>query len=220
MAGGEHGEDLKKTSVRDERKSENNNPGRSRGTVGTDMHITRSQQCHSTRQNFAQAKRRRGRTKPKISANYIVGLTDGEGCFYALIKPPFNRNGGGIVQLSFFLKLREEDQGVLHDVRDALGCGSVYFQHETRANHAQCYRYTVSSHRDVIGRIIPFFQNHPLHTATKRASFRTFCAIAMLVKQGAHHTAKGIANIKMLKQQMNHRTRVVREIRSLRGNAK
>jgi len=150
------------------------------------------------------------RTKPKVSADYIVGLTDGEGCFYALIKPPFNKKGGALVQLNFFIKVQECDKKVLDKVCNTLGCGAVYFQAETRANHAQCYRYTVNSHKDIMNVIIPFFQKHPLHSHSKQKNFLLFCRIAKLVKRGVHHTSKGIGRIRQLKSKMNLRTRVVR----------
>lgn len=176
--------------------------------------ITRSQLRHSTSTLVE------GRTKPMISSDYIVGLTDGEGCFYVLIKPPFNKNGGAIVLLCFFIKLQEEDRELLEKVREKLRCGTVYYQHETRTNHAQCYRYTVISHRDILGKIIPFFTKHALQGNTKRKSFGLFCEIAKLVASGAHHTGTGLESIRELKAQMNHRTRVTREIRTLRGNMK
>lgn len=91
-----------------------------------------------------------GRTKPIISADYIVGLTDGEGCFYVLVRQPHNENGGSRAELHFYIKMQEEDRAILESVRETLRCGAVYFQHETRKNHTQCYRYTVSSHRDIL----------------------------------------------------------------------
>ncbi|OGE86184.1 MAG: hypothetical protein A3J48_00835 [Candidatus Doudnabacteria bacterium RIFCSPHIGHO2_02_FULL_46_11] len=160
------------------------------------------------------------RTKPIISADYITGLTDGEGCFYVLVRPPYNHSGGALVQLKFFIKMQAQDKKLLDEVQKFLGCGAVYFQHETRANHAQCYRYTVHSYRDIMGTIIPFFLEHALHTQSKQKSFAIFCKIAELVSKGEHHHQKGIELIKQLKSQMNHRTRVVRESRTLRGNAK
>ena len=141
-----------------------------------------------------------------VSADYIVGLTDGEGCFYVLIKMPYNKNGGARIELSFYIKVQQNDKGLLEKVRNALGCGAVYFQHETRANHAQCYRYTVNSHRDIIGTIIPFFRKHPLQGKSKRKSFEVFCAVAKLVEMGAHRTRRGLEHIRKYKAQMNHRT--------------
>ncbi len=145
-----------------------------------------------------------------ITAEYIVGLTDGEGCFYVLVKPPFNKNGGGLVQLNFHIKLQSEDKILLDKVKAFLNCGNVYYQNERRLNHVTCYRYTVNSHRDIIGRIIPFFRTHRLQSATKQRNFTYFCKIAELVGDGKHHSADGLEQIRELKSQMNHRTRVVR----------
>ena len=160
------------------------------------------------------------RTKPMVSADYIVGLTDGEGCFYVLIKPPVNRNGGAMVQLNFFIKVQEQDKNMLEKVKNTLGCGAVYFQAEGRENHSQCYRYTVNTHTGILGVIIPFFRKHPLQSYSKSKNFELFCKIAKLVENGKHHSKLGLDQIRLLKSQMNLRTRVVRESRTLRGNAK
>ena len=185
------------------------------------MNVTaRSQLRHSTPFQETMISLNGGRAKPMVSPDYIVGLTDGEGCFYVLVRPPYNKDGGAMVQLRFFIKVQEEDREMLEKVQNTLRCGAVYFQHETRVNHTQCYRYTVGSHRDIFGTIIPFFRTHPLESVSKLRNFKIFCEVANLVSQGAHHTQEGIRQIMELKSQMNHRTRVVREIRTLRGNAK
>src|SRR3989344_4381325 len=146
-----------------------------------------------------------GRTKP-VSPDYIVGLTDGEGCFYVLITSRYNKNGGTTVQLNFFIKVREEDKVILDQVKETLGFGAVYFQKEKRINHTQCYRYSVTSHRDILGVIIPFFKKYPLRSVSKQRSFLIFCEIAKLVSIGVHHKKEGIEMIKKLKIKMNHRT--------------
>jgi len=168
------------------------------------MDTTRSQLRHSTEahKKFMCS----GRTKPVVSPDYIVGLTDGEGCFYVLVRPPYNRNGGAMVQLCFFIKVKEKDKEMLKKVCNTLGCGAVYFQHEKRINHAQCYRYTVNTHRDIFGKIIPFFQKYRLNSNSKQRSFRMFCEIAELVRNGAHHTKEGIEQIQQMKKKMNPRT--------------
>ena len=150
------------------------------------------------------------RTKPLVSADYIVGLTDGEGCFYVRVQPPYNKFGGARVQLNFFIKVQQADKAMLEKVKKALGCGMVYFQKENRQNHSQCYRYTVNSHRDIIGIIIPFFQTHCLQGKTKQNNFKLFCKIAELVERGKHLSQYGLNKIVNLKSQMNLRTRVVR----------
>ena len=139
---------------------------------------TGSQLRHSTSPSSG------GRTKPVLPAEYVVGLTDGEGCFHVNVSKTPRYRAGAVVQLHFHIKLNERDRDVLEVVRRTLGCGGVYFQKEQRVNHTQCYRYTVSSHRDVLAIIIPFFQQHPLQTATKHYSFDVFCQIADLVRGG------------------------------------
>lgn len=147
-----------------------------------------------------------GRTPPVVSKEYIVGLADGEGCFYVNIwKSPAYRAGYG-VQMHFHLKLQEHDRALLESVKRTLGCGAVYLQKETRANHCQCYRYTVNSRRDILGILIPFFRAYPLQSASKRANFKLFCQIAHLVERGEHLTAGGVERIRTLKMQMNQRT--------------
>jgi hypothetical protein len=147
-----------------------------------------------------------GRTKLTVSDDYVVGLTDGEGCFYVNIwKSSAYRTGHG-VQLHFHLKLQERDRELLEMVCNTIGCGAVYFQKEQRVNHAQCYRYSVSSQRDVLNTLIPFFKKHPLQSATKRRNFNLFCEIAELVKQGRHLTPEGLEDIRALKAQMNLKT--------------
>lgn len=147
-----------------------------------------------------------GRTKPIVSAEYVVGLTDGEGCFFVNIwKTPAYR-AGAQVQMHFHIKMQERDRSLLEKVRNTLQCGEVYFQKEVRTNHCQCYRYTVSARRDIVAKIIPFFKQHSLQSASKQANFKFFCKIANLLEKDVHKTAAGIEKIRKLKAQMNQKT--------------
>ena len=147
-----------------------------------------------------------GRTIPTVSNEYVVGLTDGEGCFYVNVGKSSRYRAGYRIQLHFHLKMQERDRELLEKVRNTIGCGEVYFQKEQRANHCQCYRYTVSSERDIQAIVIPFFTKYPLQSASKGASFDIFCQIAALVKEGAHLKPEGIEKIRELKSRMNQKT--------------
>ena len=147
-----------------------------------------------------------GRTLPTVSNEYVVGLTDGEGCFYVNVGKSSRYRSGYRIQLHFHLKMQERDRELLEKVRNTIGCGEVYFQKEQRANHCQCYRYTVSAERDMQDIVIPFFRRYPLQSASKRANFEIFCKIAVLVKEGKHLTAEGIEEIRELKSRMNQKT--------------
>ncbi|MEK7567295.1 MAG: LAGLIDADG family homing endonuclease [Patescibacteria group bacterium] len=148
-----------------------------------------------------------GRTKPVVlSKDYIVGLTDGEGCFHVNVWKSDNYRMGYAIQLHFHIKMQEKDKPLLEKVKNTLKCGTVYFQKEKRANHCQCYRYSVYSYKDILGVIIPFFELHPLQSVSKQKNFKLFCKIALLVKSGKHLTKGGMKIIKKLKSEMNQRT--------------
>lgn len=147
-----------------------------------------------------------GRTKPIVSCGYIVGLTDGEGCFYVNVRKSSLYRAGVAVQMHFHIKMQQKDKALLEKLRNTLGCGAVYFQKEQRANHTACYRYTVSSQRDILKRIIPFFRRYPLQSTSKRRSFQIFCKIAHLVCVKKHLTKDGIRRIRALKVKINKKT--------------
>ena len=69
-----------------------------------------------------------GRTKPIVSNEYVVGLTDGEGCFHVNmgIMPAYK--SGVRVQMHFHIKMQEKDRPLLEKVKNTLQCGVVYFQ--------------------------------------------------------------------------------------------
>src|SRR3989344_3334428 len=98
-----------------------------------------------------------GRTKPMVSNEYVVGLTDGEGCFH--------------------IKMQEQDRPLLEKVKNTLKCGKVYFQKEVRVNHCQCYRYSVSSQQDISNTIIPFFLKYKLQKE------RNYCVRDILLRR-------------------------------------
>lgn len=154
-----------------------------------------------------------------VSSDYLVGLTDGEGCFYVGIRYPSETHKTFRVEPHFYIKLRGDDLPLLEEVQESFGCGAIYYQNEKRKNHSACYRFEVNTLRDLRERLIPFFEKHPLHSK-KRKDFELFKAIFKLVETREFKTEKGLNNVKKLKLTMNHRTRWVREIRSPSGNGK
>jgi len=147
-----------------------------------------------------------GRTKPIVDNAYVAGLTDGEGCFYVQVRKSSAYRAGHTVHLHFHIKMQERDKDLLEKIRNTVGCGAVYMQKETRPNHCQCYRYTVSAQRDILEIVIPFFRKYPLQTASKRQNFELFCKVGDLVKQKAHLSEQGIEAIRKIKSLMNQRT--------------
>lgn len=153
-----------------------------------------------------------------LAAEYIVGLTDGEGCFYVHTRRERSNSKKPRVDTHFYIKLHESERTLLEKVKQTLGCGAVYPQTETRSNHSVCYRYEVNAQRDIHQKLIPFFKRYPLQSQKAR-SFEIFREIAGMVKRKEHKTDEGFEKVVTLKKQMNTGTRRMREIRTSGGNA-
>ncbi len=174
----------------------------------------RSQQIHST----LYQKRYRGREKPNsLSEDYIVGLTDGEGCFYVEVRPPSITHDTR-VEMHFYIKLREDEFPLLLEVQKFFGCGGVYYQKEYRVNQRNCYRFGVTAQKDLQEKIIPFFDKYSLKSQKLR-NYLLFRQIALMVKNNEHRVEGGLEKIRLLKSQMNNGARWMREIRSSSGNS-
>ena|SRR3989344_3047339 len=142
----------------------------------------------------------------KISADYVVGLVDGEGSFTVYVKNPDSQKPvkrRTKVEPRFILKLIEKDKEILDELKGFFGCGNVYFQKDTRPNHQHCYRYEATSRHDLGAIIIPFFKRNALKLRSKRSDFETFCEIFEMIRSNLHLTEEGLRAIYTLKQTMH-----------------
>ena len=142
----------------------------------------------------------------KLTPEYVVGLVDGEGSFTVYVRNPKAttlRSRRVVVEPKFYLKLIERDKEVLEALRDFFGCGSVYFQKDTRPNHQHCYRFEVYRWDDLTNIIIPFFKKHPPRIASKKHDFEVFVQMMSLLNSGTHKTEKGLCRLFDLKQRMH-----------------
>lgn len=163
--------------------------------------------------------RQRNRPK-KLPAEYLVGLTDGEGCFYINLRPPRGiKSKQSTIEFHFYLKLKGDHFALLKKVKKTFGCGGIYHQKEKRKNHSECYRFEINSRKDIKQILIPFFEKYPLQ-GPKIKDFLIFKKIFSMVQKGNHLKENGIVKIQKLKQGMNLGVRRVWKIRSLGGNVK
>ena len=152
------------------------------------------------------SRRKRTHSMKKLSSEYVVGLVDGEGSFTVYVRDPDAKKDVARrvkVEPKFYLKLIERDKDILFALRDFFGCGSVYFQKDTRPNHQQCYRYEVFRWEELQTIIIPFFERNALKFASKRHDFGVFCSMMTLLAKGTHRTESGLRKLYRLKQQMH-----------------
>jgi hypothetical protein len=101
-----------------------------------------------------------------ITEEYIVGLVDGEGSFQVQLRK--DRKNPTI---RFSLKLQEKDKEILEELKSFFGCGNIYIQNDKRPNHSRCFRFEVSHQRDMVERIIPFFEKNPPKIKSKINDF-------------------------------------------------
>lgn len=146
-----------------------------------------------------------GRTKPrKLSADYIVGLTDGEGSFTVYLNPPNKKHGSKNyrVQCRYYVKMREDELPLLEKVKNFWGCGEIYFQKEYRVNQRDNYRFEIFNYDLLKNVVVSFFKKHELQSKRIK-DFELFCKILDLAMSKAHHTVNGLKRIVKLKKQMH-----------------
>ena len=142
----------------------------------------------------------------KKTPDQAVSSVDGERSFTTYAKNPDSQKQvkrRTKVEPRFFLKLIEKDKDILYELKKFFGCGNVYFQKDTRANHQHCYRYEVSNRQDLEKIIIPFFKRNSLKLRSKNGDFEIFCRIMEMVMRNEHFTDSGLRKIYALKQKMH-----------------
>ena len=96
---------------------------------------------------------------------WIVGFVDGEGCF--LISVVRNRGCrlGWQVQHEFAVTQAASSRTALEGLGRFFECGRI-IENSRHDNHrVPLLRYSVKRRADLVERIIPFFEDHPLMTA-------------------------------------------------------
>lgn len=124
-----------------------------------------------------------------LRPDYIVGITDGEGCFYVSLH--FGKNPP-LAQCGF--SIDNYCDGILDQVKAFFGFGSV-----TRKG-SHCATYAVHRVPSCI-KIAKFFREHPLKVKTH--AFRCWVAALRLVASGEYRTDKGLRQLILLQQTMN-----------------
>jgi len=137
-----------------------------------------------------------------LSADYVVGLVDGEGSFCVYSRKPSRVTWNTRIECHFYVKMREDDLKLLQKVQKFFRCGSIFFQREYRVNQRDNYRYQVSDKQKLKNVIIPFFKKHPLQSKRIR-DFELFCEILERAMRKEHQTPDGLKRILNLKQLMH-----------------
>jgi len=109
-----------------------------------------------------------------ITPNYIVGFTEGEGCFLVCLRKD-NR-----IELRFFIAQAIGNKPLLEEVRRFFGVGSVY-QKSNVEGKLPAYVFEVAKRDEIYEVIIPFFRKYRLR-GIKAKSFSVFEEIGIIIK--------------------------------------
>ena len=139
-----------------------------------------------------------------INPWYIVGFTDGEGCFAIIISKHKTKKLGLDASLCFEIELRGDDKPILEKIRQRLGCGRIVELNYDRYGWKPHVKYVVKGQKDLFRKIIPFFRKYPLQ-GKKGKDFLLFCQAAELFKRKKHLTEEGINELYKLREFMNNR---------------
>ena len=133
-----------------------------------------------------------------LSAQWITGFVDGEGCFHIGISNHPQMTSGVQILPEFTVVQHQNDVQILYALKSYFKCGVVRVNHGDR----MCYRVRNLDHLSKI--IIPFFMSNLLKTK-KRVDFEKFRDVVLMMQNGQHLTAEGLEKIKTIADTMNRK---------------
>ena len=132
----------------------------------------------------------------ELDAQWIVGFTDGEGCFHVGVAKHPEMKMGVQVLPELTIVQHKRDVHVLHAIKRFFCCGAV------RTNHGDRMCFRVRKLRNILDHVIPFFDQHPLKTR-KRQDFLAFRDVVLAMSRGEHLTDAGLQRITRIAKGMN-----------------
>lgn len=139
-----------------------------------------------------------------LSPWYIVGFTDGEGCFAILITKHKTKKIGRDANVCFEIELRADDRPVLELIQKRLGCGRIVELNYKRYGWKPHVKFVVKKQNDILHKVIPFFKKFPLK-GKKGKDFELFCQAAEIFRGKDHLTEEGINRLLKIREFMNNR---------------
>ena len=136
--------------------------------------------------------------------SWIVGFTDGEGCFsVSFIRNKTSKSGWQIFP-EFVITQGKKSLSALKIFQEYFKCGKI-FENKRYDNHKEnIYRYCIRSISDLNEKIIPFFEKNELKTS-KKNDFKIFSKIIDLMLKQEHLNQKGMIKIAKLIEKMNRK---------------
>ena len=135
---------------------------------------------------------------------WIVGFTDGEGCFSVSIFRNKTTKLGWQIFPEFVITQSEKSLDALELFRKYFDCGRIFVNKRYDNHNENLYRFCVHSIQDLHEKIIPFFKKNKLRTH-KQKDFKIFSEIVEKMMKKKHLTSKGMMGIAQRIKTMNRK---------------
>ncbi len=137
----------------------------------------------------------------RLDAFWIVGFTDGEGCFHISINKLPKMSLGWQVLPEFRIVQHEKDEALLYKIKNYFGFGEVTINRADTNGTRKEFRVRGLEN---LNKIVEFFNQNKLKTS-KRKDFEIFSEVINLMNKKEHLTKEGLNKIAKLISNMNRR---------------
>lgn len=127
---------------------------------------------------------------------FLAGFVEGEGSFNISLRRKADYKVSWQVVMSF--NVSQKDPTILYLLQEELECGIIKVR-----KIDNLYSLDVTNQGDIIQKVIPYFQNYPVLSDSKKKNFAIFCAIAQLMEKGEHRNLIGLRKILELRESIN-----------------
>src|SRR3989338_6125556 len=135
---------------------------------------------------------------------WILGFTDGEGCFSVSFIKNKTTKAGWQIFTEFVITQGAKSLPALEIIKNYFGCGNLFVNKRSDNHRESLYRYCIRSLDDLNKVILPFFKNNSLKTY-KRNDFEIFSKIVEMMSKREHLQEKGRKKIAKLVEGMNRK---------------
>ena len=119
--------------------------------------------------------------KAKYLKYYLLGFTDAEGCFSISLKKEDTASFGWALDPLFQITQHKCNREVLEMFQKELKCGRII----EKSGQPDCLVFLVDNRRQLVEKIIPFFEKYPL--LTKYNDFWKFKEVILGLENKMHH---------------------------------
>lgn len=137
---------------------------------------------------------------------WVVGFTDGEGCFSISVVRNRVCRLGWQVQHEFSITQLVPSRSALELILEFFGCGSIIENRRQDDHRHDLARFSVKRRSDLVETIVPFFEQRTLITA-KQHDFAMFSDVIDMMAKVEHLTQDGLRLTAMTTERMNRQQR-------------